>query len=81
MIKNNIILGTEGDNVGFDKMQMALEIRNATLEGGLQCLLLEDNVLNNCLGCNLSPICEGLESLADDYLASTTKVVSSFNFQ
>jgi hypothetical protein len=81
LIKNNIILGTDGDNVGFDKMQIALAIRNSTFEGGLQCLLLEDKVLNSCVGCNLRPICEGLESLADDYLASTTKVVNSFSFQ
>ena len=80
MIKNNIILGTE-EEISFDKMQIALAIRNSTFEGGLQCLLLEGEVLKDCDGCNLKYICEGLESLADDYLASTIKVVSSFSFQ
>ena len=80
MIDNNIILGTE-EEISFDKMQIALAIRNSTLEGGLQCMLLEDNVLKDCESCNLKPICEGLESLADYYLASIPKVVSSFSFQ
>ena len=80
MIKDNIILGTE-DNQSFDKMQIALAIRNSSFEGGLQCVLLEDDVLKDCESCNLIPICEGLERLADDYLASAAKVVSSFSFQ
>ena len=80
MIKNNIIVGTE-DNISFDKMQIALAIRNCTYEGELHCILLENNVLKNCDSCNLKPICEGLESVAEDYLVSTTKVINSFSFQ
>ena len=80
MSKENIILGTE-DNNSFDKMEIALAIRNSTYEGELQCCLLENGVINNCTGCNLRPICEGLEKVAQDYLVSTTKVVSSFSFQ
>ena len=80
MIKNNIILGTE-DNKSFDKMQIALAIRNSTYEGELHCILLDDNVLKDCESCNLNPICEGLERVAQDYLVSTTKVINSFSFQ
>ena len=80
MIKDNIILGTE-DNQSFDKMQIALAIRNSSFEGGLHCTLLEDNVIKSCMNCNLKPICEGLEGVIEDYLASTTRVVSSFSFQ
>ena len=80
MIDNNIILGTE-EKISFDKMQIALAIRKESLEGGLQCLLLENNVIKSCENCNLKPICEGLERLTEDYLTSTTRIVSSFNFQ
>ena len=80
MIKDNIILGTE-DSKGFDKMEIALAIRNSTYEGELQCCLLENAVINSCDACNLRSICEGLEKVAQDYLVDTTKVVNSFSFQ
>ena len=80
MIKNNIVLGTE-EEISFDKMQIALAIRNVSLEGGMKCMLLEENVLRTCENCTLKSICEGLERLVDDYLASTIRVVSSFSFQ
>ena len=48
MIKDNIILGTE-ENKSFDKMEIALAIRNSTYEGELQCCLIENAVINSCL--------------------------------
>ena len=80
MINDSIVLGTE-DNSSFDKMQIALAIRNSTYEGGLCCILLENNVLKDCKSCNLKPICDGIETVAKGYLADTTKVVNSFSFQ
>ena len=80
MTKNNIILETE-ENSDFDKMQIALAIKNSTFRGGMLCLLLENNVIKDCSSCSLKTICEGIENLADDYLASTIRVVSSFSFQ
>ena len=55
-MKNNIILGTEED-IDFDKMKIALAIKNSTFEGGLQCLLLESEVIKDCAGCNCATRC------------------------
>ena len=79
LIKDNIILETE-DSVSFDKMKIALAIRDSTFEDELSCSLLEDAVIKNCEGCNLKLICEKVEEVAQDYLESTTKVISSFQF-
>ncbi|MBC8060598.1 MAG: hypothetical protein H7Y18_08025 [Clostridiaceae bacterium] len=80
MIKDNIIVGGEG-NKSFDKMGIALALKNSTYGGELSCSLLENTVINNCNDCNLRSICEGLEQVAQDYLDSTTKIVNSFSFQ
>ncbi|QAA32126.1 hypothetical protein [Clostridium manihotivorum] len=68
----------EGRN--FDKLKIALAIRDSTYEDGLGCSLLENEVLEDCEGCSLNYICHKVESIAKDYTDKTTKVISSFNF-
>lgn len=79
LIKDNIILETE-DSKSFDKMKIALAIRNSTFGDELNCSILENAVINNCEGCSLKFICERVDEVAEKYLESTTKLVSSFDF-
>ena len=80
MMKDEINVGPR-ERIGIDRMQIALAIRNYTYEDELICSLLENAVISNCDSCNLKSICKGIEAVAEDYLLSSTKVVSSFNFQ
>ncbi|WP_160680350.1 hypothetical protein [Clostridium sp. C8-1-8] len=65
----------------FDKLKIALAIRDSTYEDGLQCSLLENEVLEHCEGCSLKYICDKVEDIAKDYTEKTTKIISSFNFE
>jgi len=65
----------------LDKMQIALAIRNSTYEDELSCSLLKNNVISDCLCCNLEVICEKLDEVAKEYLQSTTTVLSTFSFE
>ena len=85
MIKDRImvsdpIVRNPRKNVTFDKMQIAAAIRNSTFDDSLGCTLIDNAILKNCETCNLKAICKGIEDLAQDYLVSTTKVISSFTF-
>ncbi|MGL4107024.1 hypothetical protein [Clostridium sp. LP20] len=79
MIKDQIKMESDEREV-FDKKQIALAIRNSTFEDDLNCSLLDDQVIKNCDGCSLKNICKGIDRVADEYIDSTTEVVSSFNF-
>ena len=79
MIKDKITVCSK-DGQSFDKLQIALAIKNSTYDDELSCSLLENGVIKDCSLCNLKKICEGIEEVAKDYYDSTTKVVGSFNF-
>ena len=64
----------------YDKMQIALAIKNSTFNDQLSCSLLENNIFECCSKCNLKCICDNIENLADDYKEKTTKVITNFEF-
>ncbi|MNN88573.1 hypothetical protein D3C81_2062800 [compost metagenome] len=79
MINDKIII-TNNKSQNFDKMQIALAIKNSTYDDSLNCSLLENGVIKDCNICNLKRICDGIEEIATDYYDSTTEVVGTFNF-
>ena len=76
MISNKIKITEEGE--AYDRLEIALAIRNSTYNDELKCSLMEQNIIMNCEICSLKFICDGIDGLADDYIKKTTKVVSSF---
>jgi len=80
MMRNEIKIGSEVGEV-FDKKQIALAIRNSTFDDALKCSLLEDGILDKCLGCSLKYICDGIDQVVDNYVDKTTEVVNNFNFE
>jgi len=79
MVKDEIKMTSENSEC-FDKKQIALAIRNSTLDDELTCSLLEAGILKDCQACSLKYICDGIDEIVEDYVDKTTKVVSSFNF-
>ena len=77
MIKNEIKMVAAG-NENFDKMQIALAIRNSTLNDEISCSLLEEEVIKSCEICNLKCICEGIGEVVEECIEETTNIVSSF---
>ncbi|WP_139356997.1 hypothetical protein, partial [Clostridium beijerinckii] len=61
--------------------QIALAIRNSTFSDELKCSLLEDGILDKCLGCSLKYICDGINQVVNDYVEKTTEVVNNFSFE
>ena len=80
MVKDEIKMKLENSD-RFDKKQIALAIRNSTLEDELTCSLLEEGIIKDCQVCSLKCICEGIDEIVGDYVDKTTKVVNSFNFE
>ncbi|AQR96111.1 hypothetical protein [Clostridium saccharoperbutylacetonicum] len=80
MIKDQIKINSEEAEV-YDKKEIALAIRNSTVDDELSCSLIEDEILNKCEGCSLKYICDGIDKVVDDYVEKTTKVINSFNFE
>ncbi|EHI99916.1 hypothetical protein CDLVIII_3351 [Clostridium sp. DL-VIII] len=80
MIRDEIRLNSEVGEV-FDKKQIALAIRNSTFDDALKCSLLEDGILDKCLGCSLKYICDGIDQVVDNYEEKTTEVLNNFNFE
>lgn len=76
MISNKIKITEEGEV--YDRLSIALVIRNSTYIDDLKCSLMEQNIIKNCESCSLKFICDGIDALEDDYIKNTTKVVSSF---
>lgn len=80
MIKDEIKLKCKEGEI-FDKKQIALAIRNSTLDDELSCSLLDEGILNKCEGCSLKDICDGIDKVAHSYVEKNTKVVNSFTFE
>mgnify|MGYP007025986218 FL=1 len=76
MISNRIKITEEGEV--YDRLSIALAIRNSTYNDDFKCSLMEQNIIKSCESCSLKFICDGIDALADDYIKKTTKVVSSF---
>jgi len=66
MIKDNIIVDPEASK-SFDKMQLALAIRNSTYEDELSCSVLENGLLKNCECCRLKFICKKIDEVVEEY--------------
>lgn len=79
MIKDKITV-SDHPTQEFDKMQMALAIKNSTLEDTLSCSLLVNEVISSCSSCRLKEICDEIDELADWYARQTTHVISSYSF-
>ncbi|MDR3594605.1 hypothetical protein [Clostridium sp.] len=76
MIRDEIKISSEEGEV-FDKKQIALAIRNSTFSDELKCSLLEDGILDKCLGCSLKYICDEIDQVVDNYVEKTTEVVNN----
>ena len=76
MISNKIKITEDGEI--YDRLSIALAIRNSTYNDEFKCSLVDQNIIKNCESCSLKFICDGIDALADDYIKKTTKVVSSF---
>lgn len=80
MIEDKIlVLNDEGQS--YDKMQIALAIRNSTYEGNLSCSLLKNRVIKSCQHCSLQFLCDKLEEVAEEYITMTSTVVNTFSFK
>lgn len=78
MVKNEIkMMSQEGDI--FDKKQIALAIRNSTIDDELSCSLVEEGIIK-CEVCGLKNICDEVDELVDKYVERTTSVVGNFTF-
>ena len=64
----------------YDKKEIALAIRNSTLDDEMECSLLDESIISDCKSCNLKSICEKIDRITDEYIEETTKVVGSFKF-
>ncbi len=66
-------------NEYFDKKEIAIVIRDSTLNCQLGCSLMEEEIRMGCEGCSLRSICDGIDEVAVTYIKETTKVVSTFS--
>lgn len=64
-MEDKILVSSE-NSLSFDKMQIALAIRNSTYEDELSCSLLKNNVMGDCHCCNFEGICERSDEVAED---------------
>jgi len=80
VIEDKILVSSE-EAQNFDKMQIALAIRNSTYEDNLSCSLLKNGVLKSCEKCSLQFFCEKLEEIAEEYVTMTSTVVNTFSFK
>ena len=64
----------------YDKKEIALAIRNSTLDDDMECSLLDGNIISDCESCNLKSIFERIDRITDEYIEETTKVVGNFKF-
>lgn len=80
MIKDKFKINSEDTQV-YDKKEIALAIRNSTVDDELTCSLIDYGILNKCEGCSLKYICDGIDKVVDDYVEKTTKIINSFNFE
>lgn len=78
-MRDNIKI-TNDDSEKFDKMQLALAIKNSTFNDEMNCSLIENKIMKNCDGCNLKMICDEIDEVLEKYIKKTTKVISEFKF-
>ena len=52
----------------YDKKEIALAIRNSTLDDQMECSLLDENIISDCKSCNLKSICENIDRITDEYI-------------
>ena len=78
MVKDEIKVTTEYDEY-FDKKDIALAIRNSTLDCELGCSLLDEEIINDCHACSLKSICDSIDEVAEAYIKETTTIVSTFS--
>lgn len=76
MISNRIKITEEGEV--YDRLEIALAIRNSTYNDELKCSLIDQNIIKDCKSCSLKYLCDGIDALSDDYIKKTTEVISSF---
>ena len=77
MVKDEIKLTTENSE-WFDKKQIALVIRNSTLDDKIGCSLLAEGIIKYCEGCTLKCICDLIDDVREEYIEETTNVISTF---
>ena len=77
MDEDEIKMTTEYDEY-YDKKDIAIMIRDSTLDCELSCSLLEEEVVNDCRNCSLKFICDQIDKVAEAYIEETTKVVCNF---
>ena len=63
----------------FDKMQLALAIKNSTFNDEMSCSLIENKVLKNCSSCQLKMICDEIDEVVEKYIDKKKDVVKSLN--
>ena len=80
MVNDEIKVTTEY-NEYYDKKDIAMVIRDSTLDSELGCSLLDEEIRMNCEGCSLKSICDSIDEIAEAYVKETTNVVSSFTFE
>ena len=71
MIKNS-------SGIVYDKMKIALAIRNSTYNDEMQCSLQNNGILN-CNSCPLQNICKDIDEAAHKYYKDTSKVIKEFD--
>jgi len=64
----------------FDKKQVALAIRNSSLNDTLSCSIKDDMIIESCRECSLKFICDGIDRLSKDYTLKTSTIIQHFNF-
>lgn len=64
----------------FDKKQIALAIRNSTLNDTLSCSIKDDMIIRACSECSLKFICDGVDRLTKEYTLKTSTIIKDFNF-
>ena len=61
-----------------DKKEIAIAIRDSTLDYELGSSLLDEEIVMDCHGCSLKSICDSIDEVAEAYVKETTIVVSTF---
>ena len=64
----------------FDKKQIALAIRNSSLKDTLSCSIKDDMIITSCTECSLKFICDGIDSISEEYTSKTSTILKNFNF-
>ena len=77
-IDNEVVKEIEGQSQ-YDKFAVASTVFDMSFKGS-KCHLIEGHILDNCKGCNLEPICKGINILIQEYIKDTTEVTEAFSF-